>query len=217
MRLLLLRHAESLGNREFRLQGRRDFPLTERGRQQARALAGRLASAGLTTVYTSPIGRARETARILAGAAGVRPRREPRVQEYDFGEALSGLTWQEIREQHPEIVAALLNDDSEFPRYPGEEGRAAFRDRVCPAIREIAERHAADQAVAIVTHAGPIVVFVIELLGRKYSRPIPFSVDNASVTTVEFSAGGSPFLPEAVLIGLNDTCHLRALETGGAK
>ncbi len=217
MRLLLMRHAESQGNQELRLQGRRDFPLTERGRRQARALAARLASAALAAVYSSPIGRALETARILGDTAGLPVSEEPRVQEYDFGEALSGLTWQEIRGQHPEIVEALLRDDSGFPRYPGEEGRGAFRERVCGALREIAGRHAEDQAVAVVTHAGPIAVFIMELVGRKYSRPIPFTIENASVTTVEFNAGPSPFVPEALLIALNDTCHLRRGEMGDAK
>ncbi len=217
MRLLLVRHGESQGNEELRLQGRRDFPLTGRGREQARALAGRLASAGLAAVYSSPIGRALETARILGEVASVPVTEEPRLQEYDFGELLSGLTWQEIRGKHPEIIEALLRDDSGFPRYPGEEGRAAFRERVCGALREIAGRHPQDQAVAVVTHAGPIAVFVMELVGRKYSRPIPFTIENASVTTVEFSAHPSSFVPEALLIGLNDTCHLRTVAAGKGK
>ena len=42
---------------------------------------------------------------------------------------------------HPEIIEAFRKDDSEFPRYPGEEGRAAFQERVRSAYREIAERH----------------------------------------------------------------------------
>jgi broad specificity phosphatase PhoE len=140
---------------------------------------------------------------------------EPRVQEYDFGERLSGLTWQEIRDQEPEIVKALTSSRSEFPRYPGEEGREAFRQRVCAAIAGIAERHREDQAVAIVTHAGPIVVYVMETLGRGYSRPVPFVVENTSITTIEVGGGSAPFAPPAVVLGLNDVCHLAGLEPRG--
>ena len=145
--------------------------------------------------------------------AGLEVVLETRVQEYDFGEALSGLTWGEIREKEPAIVEALVNNDSEFPRYPGEEGRGAFRERVCAALSEIAERHRADATVAVVTHAGPVAVFIMETLGRRYARPIPFSIDNASVTTVEIGGSQAAFAPPAVVTSLNDTCHLAALSS----
>jgi broad specificity phosphatase PhoE len=62
--------------------------------------------------------------------------------------------------------------------------------------------------VALVTHAGPIVVYLMEALGRPYSRPIPFTIGNASITTVELAANPAPFQPVAVVTGINDTCHL---------
>ncbi len=213
MKLLLIRHAESQGNYEGRLQGRKEFPLTERGIKQAQALGGRLATTQVTAVYSSPIRRAHDTALAIVEQAGIEVALEPRVQEYDFGEQLSGLTWQEIREQKPDIVSALVRNDSEFPRYPGEEGRGAFRDRVCAAIAEIAERHREDASVAVVTHAGPVVVYVMETLGRGYSRPVPFTIENTSITTIEFNnASAAPFAPPSVVVGLNDTCHLTGLE-----
>lgn len=208
MRLLLIRHAESQGNHEGRLQGRKEFPLTERGVRQANLLAERLSRLRVSAVYSSPIRRAHDTAQAVADKCGVAVIPEPRVQEYDFGERLSGLTWQEIRDQKPEIIAALTGNGSEFPHYPGEEGRATFRDRVCTAIGEITERHGSDDLVAVITHAGPIVVYVMETLGRGYGRPIPFVVDNASVTTIDLGGGSNAFVPSAVLAGLNDTCHL---------
>jgi broad specificity phosphatase PhoE len=212
MRLLLIRHAESQGNYEGRLQGRKEFSLTARGIKQAQALGERLAKMQVTAVYSSPIRRAHDTALAVAEQARCEVTLEPRVQEYDFGDQLSGLTWQEIREQKPEIVSALIRNDSEFPRYPGEEGRGAFRDRVCAAVTEIVERHREDESVALVTHAGPIVVYVMETLGRGYSRPVPFTIENTSVTTIELMGNTAPFAPPAVVVGLNDTCHLAGLE-----
>jgi broad specificity phosphatase PhoE len=211
MKLLLIRHAESQGNYEGRLQGRKEFPLTERGERQAQALALRLAAMPIAAVYSSPIRRAHETALAAGGRMGLEVVLDPRVQEYDFGELLSGLTWQEIREQKPEIVSALVSNHSEFPRYPGEEGRGPFRERVCAALAEIADRHREDETVAVVTHAGPIVVYVMETIGRGYSRPIPFSIENASITTIEINASAGTFVPAAVVTGLNDTCHLRGM------
>ena len=204
--LLLIRHAESTGNRQRRLQGRADFPLTERGRRQAGELAVALSRLAVSTVYSSPIRRALNTARSIADHLGLEVQVEPALQEYDFGE-LSGLTWPEIRERRPHLIEQLLSDSADFPHYPGEEGREAFRERVCGALWAIADRHAGEETVAVVTHAGPIAVFMLDILQRGYQRPIPFTLDNASVTTVEI-AKPQPFRPRAVLVGLNDTCHL---------
>ncbi len=207
MRLLLIRHAESTGNRQRRLQGRAEFPLTERGRRQAEELAAAVSRLPITAVASSPVVRALHTAEAIAGPLGLTVEVQPALQEYDFGE-LSGLTWPEIRERHPQLIEQLLSDSSDFPHYPGEEGREAFRERVCGALWAIADRFAGEQSVAVVTHAGPIAVFLLDILQRGYQRPIPFTLDNASVTTVEIAEPQS-FRPRAVLIGLNDTCHLR--------
>jgi len=210
VRLYLIRHAESQGNREMRLQGRQEFPLTGRGRQQAQALAERLSGRPLSAVYASPIRRCVDTAAPLAQQATLPVQLEPRAQEYDFGPLLSGLTWRESRERRPELIEALLSGSEEFPHYPGEEGREHFRERVKAVLWEIAERHHDDEAVAMVTHAGPIAVLLLEVLGLPYRRPIPFTVDNASVTTIEFVNEAPAGFPGVVLVGLNDTCHVRA-------
>ena len=206
MRLLLIRHAESVGNRERRLQGRTDFPLTERGRHQAQELAAALSRLPVSAVYSSPIRRAVDTAEAVAARLGLAVDIQAALQEYDFGE-LSGLTWPEIQERRPELIEQLLSDSPDYPHYPREEGRERFRERVCGALWGIADRHVKDEDVAGVTHAGPIAVFLLDVLQRGYQRPIPFTLGNASVTTVEI-AEPQPFRPRAVLVGLNDTCHL---------
>src|SRR5262245_41214143 len=185
MRLLLIRHAESQGNFERRLQGRREYPLTERGVAQAQALAERLVSLPLSAVYSSPVGRAIHTAEVIAAKACLDVIAEARLQEYDFGEAVSGLTWQEIGAREPAIIEAFRSGGPAFPAYPGEEGRDAYQERVRAAMAEIAERHEAGGNVAVVTHAGPITLFLCDVLSRAYQRPIPFVLDNASITTVE--------------------------------
>ena len=206
MHLLLIRHAESVGNRELRLQGQAEFPLTERGRRQAEELAASLAERQVIAVYSSPIRRALDTAEAIASPLGLTVEVQAALQEYDFGK-LSGLTWPEIREQRPQLIEHLLSDSADFPDYPGEEGRELFRQRVCKALWGISEQHAGDGSVAVVTHAGPVAVFLLDVLERGYHRPMPFTLDNASVTIVEI-AEPQPIRPRAVLVGLNDTCHL---------
>jgi len=213
MRLLLIRHAESQGNLERRLQGRREFPLTERGLAQAHALAERLVPLPLFAVYASPVGRAMQTADVIAAKTCLDVIAEPRLQEYDFGEAVSGLTWPEIREQQPEIIDAFRSGRSDFPAYPGEEGRAAFQDRVRAAMRDIAERYENSDIVAVITHAGPIVLFLFDVLRKEYRRPIPFVLDNASITTVEVNHGAGLNMSGAVVSGINDACHVNHIQS----
>ncbi len=109
MRLLLIRHAESVGNRELRLQGRTDFPLTKRGLRQAEELAASLTGRQVIAVYSSPIRRTLDTAEAIAGRLGLTVEAQAALQEYDFGE-MSGLTWPEIQERRPQLIEQLLSD-----------------------------------------------------------------------------------------------------------
>lgn len=70
--ITLLRHGESVGNANGYYQGQSDFPLTEKGRQQAQALAQRWKSEALRfdRIISSPLARARQTAQILASGLG---------------------------------------------------------------------------------------------------------------------------------------------------
>jgi broad specificity phosphatase PhoE len=201
MRLMLIRHAESVGNAEARLQGHGDFPLSEKGLAQAALLARRLRGETIAALYASPLSRAHHTAQFVSEAVGLPIEPLPEMREYDFGE-VSGLTWAEIREQYPELVAIQRQRNAEYPPWPGEEGREVFRERVATALWGLAERHP-DQTVAVVTHGGPVMVFCLSVLGLPYRRPMPFACDNASITTIQLRDG------RGVLLTVNDTCHLR--------
>jgi broad specificity phosphatase PhoE len=101
--LTFLRHGESVGNAENRMQGHADFPLSEKGRAQARALLARWQAEGVQfdTVITSPLSRARETAEIIAAGLNIpNLELEPLWLERDHGKP-SGLTMDEIRAQFP--------------------------------------------------------------------------------------------------------------------
>ncbi|GAB4397806.1 MAG: histidine phosphatase family protein [Anaerolineales bacterium] len=102
--LTFVRHGESIGNAENRLQGQSDYPLSERGRAQAQALAQRWQSAGVTFDYliSSPLARALETGKIIAAALKI-----PLIEtdalwmERDNGKR-SGMTWDEVQLHYPD-------------------------------------------------------------------------------------------------------------------
>ena len=103
--ITLLRHGESVGNAESRWQGQAEYPLTETGRAQARALAKRWQAEDVKfdLVLASPLVRAKETAETIAAALKVKVEFDPLWMERDNGE-LAGLTSQEARQKYPEPV-----------------------------------------------------------------------------------------------------------------
>jgi broad specificity phosphatase PhoE len=101
--LTFLRHGESTGNAENRLQGLSDFPLSEMGKAQARALGARWQAEGVTfeAAIASPLSRARETAEIVASALKIPVLElDPLWVERDMG-LRSGMTMDEINAQFP--------------------------------------------------------------------------------------------------------------------
>jgi probable phosphoglycerate mutase len=205
VRLILVRHGESIGNSENRLQGQTDYDLTELGRQQAALTAVRLARAGVKAVYTSNLLRARATAELIAERLGTEAVVEEDVSEYHFGE-MSGITYREARER----FGANVSQSERV--YPGEEGREVFYDRVTAAIWRVVEAHPGGTA-AVVSHGGPIALYCQMVLGLPYRRPMPFAIDNCSLNVIDYDdVTGVPAQERrSILVQLNDRCHLRGM------
>ena len=91
-----LRHGESVGNLENRHQGHADFPLTDKGRAQAHALARHWQDEGVTfdRAVSSPLLRARETAEIVCNVLSIPLEFEPGWMELNNG-MLAGLNDEE--------------------------------------------------------------------------------------------------------------------------
>jgi len=146
-RLWLVRHAETDWSNSGRLCGWTDIPLSARGRDHARALAWTLAGRRFTSVWSSDLRRAVETARLSYG----NPTTDPRLRELSFG-ALEGFRWAELA---PAMQAAMLTFDG-FAA-PDGESVDALRQRV---LAFVADLPPGDHLVF--THGG-----VIRLLLRR--------------------------------------------------
>lgn len=206
MRLLLVRHGESLGNAENRFQGQDEYPLTERGLEQARRLAERLRRecGAVDAVYSSPQGRALQTAACVAEALSVDVILDPRLREYHIG-MLTGLTMDEARERFPRLQELRARDGETFVPIPGEEGREALAQRVGEALDDYRAQYTDGQTVIVVSHGGALAAMLCRLVGLPADRPGPFRLSNASLSIVELANG------RARLVGLNDTRHLAGI------
>lgn len=151
IRVLLLRHGESHWNAQSRWQGHGDPGLTARGREQARAAAAQLASAGPERVVSSDLARALETAEIVAGALRLPLERDSRWRERDIG-TWTGLTREQIEARWPEDYAHFRAHE-EHARPGGGESNAMLRARAREALAALRERHRGAR-VLVVTHRG---------------------------------------------------------------
>jgi len=122
MAIYLLRHGLSEGNAQRIFQGRLDTALTEAGRDQAR-IAGRwLNQQGVrpAAIYSSPLSRALDTARILSEQLGsAEPQQCPELLEFDAG-SLEGMTVSAVEEHYPEHCHRELGNRGDFTKYGGE-------------------------------------------------------------------------------------------------
>jgi broad specificity phosphatase PhoE len=226
----LIRHGESLGNLERRIQGWADYPLTELGRQQALRLAEHLAElagpdppqgvypplgwgrhgrgeGAIHELVASPLQRAAETAQAIGDALGLPVRCDDRLKEYNFG-PLTGLTPEDIVAQYPHVRAAWEVNRPWEP-LPGEEGEPAFVTRVRGAMDDIVDRMPEETTVVVVAHGGSMDACLRSWLGIDgvYGRRA-FAFDNTSLSLVRIRANSYRILL------LNDTCHLRCSREG---
>lgn len=106
--ILLIRHGETVWNRERRMQGRQDSPLTERGRRQAEAMAGLVRDLVARDPHpnwrlvSSPLGRAHATAQAVAQAVGLPLELDDRLMEIGCG-SWEGRLWDDVAAEHAHI------------------------------------------------------------------------------------------------------------------
>ena len=133
LRLILVRHGETVGNSSIRYYGRTDLALSDLGRAQMCAAVGWLQTKFgcnyFEPVFTSPLARATESVRLIAGSS-VTPVQIAEFVEVDFG-LFEGLTAQEISERYPDEFQQWNRDRLALDyTYPGGESRTAFTGRV---------------------------------------------------------------------------------------
>ncbi len=185
--LILVRHGETVGESSIRYHGRTDVALSELGRAQmrlaSRAIETRHGGINFMQVFSSPLVRATEGARIVAGDSA------PLITIDEFAEVhfglFEGLTADEIRERYPDEFARW-NADRLAPTYtyPAGESRAAFTDRVERGLeRMLALWTPRDDDALLIAHRG-----VIRAIVRTLTRQDPV-VELGSIHILRFDGG----------------------------
>ena len=184
MKLVLVRHGESVGNITQVLQSREE-PLTERGREQARQVAAHLATRDdVAAIYASPLARALETSQIIGTAVELTPRPDEALAEISVGDA-AGLTFQEWSARFPEEATRFHKEGLDYA-FPGGESGRQLGARTAAAIDRIIATHRHEPgAVVIVSHGGALSWILAHLLRESGDAWPSHTFDNCSITEVE--------------------------------
>jgi alpha-ribazole phosphatase len=196
MKLLLIRHGQTDWNLAQRFQGQSDIPLNEVGKKQAQALSERLSNQSFDFVYSSDLQRATETAKFICKSEF---HSAPRLREVNFGD-WEGLTYDAIKEKHPDTLAAWENDIFKNAP-PNGETLEQLSARVQSMLDELYAKHK-DQTILIVAHGGVLQTLICLALKLPPTMYWQFHLSTASLSEVAFYPAG------AILNLLNDTSHL---------
>jgi broad specificity phosphatase PhoE len=203
-RLVLIRHGETLANREKRFQGHHDVPLSELGERQAVATAERIAREfDLVRCYSSDLARAAETAREIAQRSAVDIHLDPALREANLG-ALQGQPW--------DRAAEFLGDESGYldrlslhAAPPEGESPMHVRRRCQRFVRSLFRSLDGLEPgdLAVVAHGGSLRALAAVLLGLPAAGGWAFRFDNCGVTSILVRSDRP-----SLLLTYNDCSHL---------
>lgn len=205
----MARHGETDWNKECRYQGRIDTPLNENGIKQAFLLGEALSDEGIDVIFSSPLRRALDTAKIISIKVSVPIFVRDELSEIHHGE-WEGMLLSEVREKYADAFERWRKDPERMT-IPSGENLTMVLNRVKPLLDHIIEKYNR-KTVLIVAHGGVNRVIFCYLLNLPLSYFWKFRQDNANLSILESFDGNRGFC----LKRFNDTCHLcspnRALE-----
>lgn len=196
--LMLIRHGETPWTKVRRFQGSTDTELTAHGKRQAKAVGKCLKRYGIHAVYSSPLKRAKQTALAVGREVGKKISYDSRLRELGFG-AWEGKSSAELLKDKKSGYAQWSRGKVVTPK--GGEKMTAFRKRVGSMLKEITRRHP-EKKIAVITHGGPVKMFLYEALKLPFRSLWSFRIETASITVIGI---GKHY---AQVFNLNDTSHL---------
>ncbi len=185
--------------------GGSDTELSETGRVQAQRLGEALRDIKVDAIYSSPLKRALETARIIASHHKLPVEIEPDFREIEAGE-LEGLSLAEFSTSFSQFILRWREGAGQ-ERLPGGESVVDLAERVWRGIQRIKEKHNGG-TVIVVSHFFCVVVAICKALGLPLTTIERIRVQTGSISIVDLDESQ----PRLVL--LSDTCHLQDI-TGG--
>ena len=160
--MYLVRHGATELTAEDRFSGAAGVELSDEGRWQAGRLGERLEPEGITAIYSSPLSRTLDTARIICGSRGIPIAPRDGLREISHGR-WEGLTRADVEARFADEYAAWEQDPFTFAPEGGESGVAVLA-RALPVVREVVTKHPGE-CILVVSHKATIRLLLSSLLG----------------------------------------------------
>ena len=187
MQVLLVRHGATDWNLQGRCQGATDLDLNEVGVRQAKQIVASLTNEPIHGIYSSNLKRAQQTAQFFSLRHQLPVLIENDVRELDHGE-LEGLTFAQIKENYSQFIQKWRTEPAEI-QVPGGERLVDVARRAWNGLNRIVQRHAAEQAIIVVSHNFPILSIICRITGTHLNNYRTFHLDPCSVTRLSHNEG----------------------------
>lgn len=199
-KLLLVRHGETIWNKETRLQGGgSDIALNDMGKNQAEMAAEALKGEKLDAIASSTLTRALYTAQAIARYHHLEVETYPELKEIDAGK-IDGLKGEEISKVYPEFFKQWAS--GQVDRIPGGESLKEVQERAWGVIEGLRKRYSPGKVV-LVSHTFVTSTIICRALGVDLRLSRRLTASNGGISLLEFNSD------YATLAYFNETCHLR--------
>ena len=193
MKVYFTRHGQTEWNVRGRLQGWGNSNLTEKGIESARRLGDRLADIDFDFIYSSPLNRALETAKLIRGDRDTEIRIVDDLKEIGFG-SWEGMIFDKVREEYGHEYDTYLNRPHLYQPIDGESLLDVYK-RVENALDEILSVEA--ENILIVSHGVTIKVLTSIIKGISIEELYKISVQVGTALNIsEYDGNKLKFLVE---------------------
>lgn len=198
-RIILVRHGETDWNSAKRYQGYSDIALNQKGIEQAKLAAERLAGENIHAVYSSDLKRAVQTADYIASKHGLLVQKHSGFREIHFGR-WEGYTYKQAMADNPDLLTAIYNGKTEVCMPEGESFRLVQK-RAVAALDECIEKYLGCTFV-VVAHGGALCTMICKILGKSLSEMWSIEQKYTAISIIEYDNGKGEFRM------FNDNKHL---------
>lgn len=186
--IYLVRHGETLYNKEKIFRGRADVPLNDTGREQAAITASHTGSLGIEMIYSSPMKRALETAEIICDAIKALLKVHEAFQNIHIGE-WQGQKLAKVEKEYPEMWKLWKNNPEELV-IPGGEMIDHVRERSYKGLKELVTDKNTPEVIMIVSHRSVLKCLIAGVLQMESPYFWKTRFDNCSLSRIDYSDEG---------------------------
>ena len=195
----LFRHGQTEGNAINRWQGRTDSPLTDLGRRQVESASS--TAPDIRALFTSPLGRAVESAEIIGASIGLDPRGDEGLIEMSFG-GWENMTTTEAESSDPELFDKIYGRGEDAPRGRDGESFTETGERMSATVESLATDSNHDH-IGAVSHGAAIRAYITNVVGLSFPDRNRFPMPrNSSMSQIRQTPSGP------VLAAYNVAPHL---------